>query len=1238
MEIRISPSKQTLTYQNLEEIKMKIQEDPFGSDIIYIVPDQMILSVEQELFIDTIENEVTSNQNSLLHAFSRLRLYPMKRLSDFLMIELGLPKEMYLTDNALDIHIASLLWKEMNDKASDIHTLEGKDVFPRQFQTQFLQEITKVIKELLNNHIQPNDFIKELSTSHTRISEYTSKKLQFIARVYQSVFESLQTDSGYQIQMNDFPYQIRQSHYIKDCVIYIDGFSSFNNLQYEILKALEETAQNVIITLPIEEEVVQKNEGRTSLFYQAKITYDTLKLHFPHATCDTIQEINRFIHPDLEQLFTIIYHPEQETIPSFLSNQSNIAREGISLFRYETKEDEIEGTLLYLQYMNKVQGISYSDMSIIASNLTEYKDICIQKAQRLNIPLFLDQIAEISYDPLLTFVTVLLRCIRKNEIILQDMMELVDTNLFVPKELMYVDSSMTHEARVEQFRKIQEDSKASKHHLFDIENAYDSIEVSLSELLEMYMYKEQKEALSKILLFFEEKGYWTVEECQTIERHMYDFKQEDNRFKDGIDAIQQCLLKCDESERKYYTKLCLTLDEIPKIPHIYRFLQEDVVKGFEILFSSIQKGSSSQEKQAAFLRFLSEYHIFENYEHLLHMTAVQSLDDEPKRDIQKNQIQHELLSEFQKIMEELERYNLQDLDTEAWVDYISIFIEKIEFRKLPNEKHALHITDIDRSRLIEARIVCMIGQTDRDVPNVSQTSYITDEEKVFFETIQLPFSESIATRIKNYDQLLYKCITTATQTLLLSYPRTKGKEIVLPSKLFSTIDMYLCGAVEHIETLSFLPEAFFTTDMNTFKTYMLRFISEHYQQKTHPKHMRQLMSSYAIQYPEDVAKIDANYQMKAPTIEVSHVRMKNQYTSLFVRENQQKTLGVTSIESYLSCSYRFFIESVLNIRRPQENINHARYGTFIHYLLEQYMTVFYGKFSRAYEHLKTREGQKELTFRIHHMIRSQGILQEIYPKTLNSFYRTVERGFLHSIQYFATIEEQYTGTLYKTEYTIERDFMTNDGNVKIVGKIDRIDVDTAGRLYCIDYKTGKVHFSNHEIVAEGKYLQLPYYLSSLQKEMNQKIAGYSYIALPKIHERFAHDDITAYQKILENSVYISGAQEIINKGKEHAKTTLRGLFDATFDAKFPMSVLKKQCDEQDFITHLNHVEDILHQAVSNIMAGQIDRNPSFQASNEKESVCTYCPFQGVCKIEKEHGIYPIYKQTQAKEEEARDES
>ncbi len=230
------------------------------------------------------------------------------------------------------------------------------------------------------------------------------------------------------------------------------------------------------------------------------------------------------------------------------------------------------------------------------------------------------------------------------------------------------------------------------------------------------------------------------------------------------------------------------------------------------------------------------------------------------------------------------------------------------------------------------------------------------------------------------------------------------------------------------------------------------------------------------------------------------------------RDNGSPRLSASQLESYLACPYLWFVQRRLRTESLEEGFGPLQMGDFAHHALEGFYRTF-----------QERTGEPKVTLAL--LPQARAIMREVLDEEEELQYalspgsnrlvpatelevREVEQlkgrltGFLDfEARLLPTFRPAYL------EYEVGVREAVEYAGVRLAGKIDRIDVDEAGRAVVIDYK-GSVS-SDYELRGSGeavpRKVQTLVYAQVARRLLGLDVVGALYVGYgraPKIAGAF----------------------------------------------------------------------------------------------------------------------------------------
>lgn len=313
----------------------------------------------------------------------------------------------------------------------------------------------------------------------------------------------------------------------------------------------------------------------------------------------------------------------------------------------------------------------------------------------------------------------------------------------------------------------------------------------------------------------------------------------------------------------------------------------------------------------------------------------------------------------------------------------------------------------------------------------------------------------------------------------------------------------------------------------------------------------------------------------------------------YLEDMRNRQYSISQLEIYALCPYRYLAERILKLNvfeEPTEEIEALEMGSMLHSILFSFYTELKKKeiILSACSQAEFNEAE-EMIFKI-----AEEKVNRINFNSPLSFYERekifgIEGRRENSILYKFLMNERNNEDGYVPEF-LEAGFgkvkeeqdqkiRINElraGDIRVRGKIDRIDINTDERTYKVyDYKTGKSRLDKSDVMS-GIQLQLPLYLYAakeiIKADLNAdyKPAGASIYSLKYKNDDFGRKELNLGKRLTD--------EEITEKYEEIIKICL---------------------------TAVNKYVDGIRNG--DFRLSQIDKR--------EEKACRFCGFKPICRIQ-----------------------
>ena len=213
----------------------------------------------------------------------------------------------------------------------------------------------------------------------------------------------------------------------------------------------------------------------------------------------------------------------------------------------------------------------------------------------------------------------------------------------------------------------------------------------------------------------------------------------------------------------------------------------------------------------------------------------------------------------------------------------------------------------------------------------------------------------------------------------------------------------------------------------------------------------------------------------------------------------RRSISPTRLETYATCPYRYFLQSLLRLEELEEpetieRLSALHRGSLIHDIFDRFLTRFSSELSKGWEQraelqaklrvlaeerCQEAEGRGEGGYPLVWEFDKAAIYEDLV-RWLDLQLQEQERSDLHPRAFEVRFGRSWfgeprEGNGYSTDEPVSLAF--DNFTLRFHGRIDRIDWDDdVSSFRVIDYKTGRASRNGKEQFTQGKTLQLPIYL------------------------------------------------------------------------------------------------------------------------------------------------------------------
>ncbi|MFD3447295.1 helicase-exonuclease AddAB subunit AddB [Microbacteriaceae bacterium 4G12] len=369
----------------LREIHEELRHRPSGKTILYLVPEQMTFQAQQSLI-----------GNSEVNASIRAQVFSFTRLAWKVLQEAGGASRLHIDEAG--VHM--LLRKIVEARKGELRVFQKASE-----QNGFFEQLGSMIAEFKRHNVTPSHVYtlwQELDTKSSEAQNMLLANKMYDLQVLYEDFERaligkyLDSEDYLQLLANKIP----DSHYVKDALVYIDGFQTLSPQELHVVKRLMEVGAQVTVVLTMDEPPIGERD-ELDLFYTTASTYQQLtrlakenKIVLAPPVIVTKQE--RF--GSSEALAHLEKYYEARPAKWF-GNTADIA-----VYSAANRRAEIEGVAREIRRLVREQGWRYRDIAVTVRNGNNYHDLIKTVFYDYQIPYFIDEKRSMLHHPLVELI------------------------------------------------------------------------------------------------------------------------------------------------------------------------------------------------------------------------------------------------------------------------------------------------------------------------------------------------------------------------------------------------------------------------------------------------------------------------------------------------------------------------------------------------------------------------------------------------------------------------------------------------------------------------------------------------------------------------------------------------------------------------------------------------------------------------------------------------------------------
>jgi len=400
----------------LDEIRSKLSEEPIGTPLILLVPEQSTFQAEYELV-------TTPGLNGTLRA----QALSFRRLAFRVMQECGGMARVHIDDTGKQM----LLYKILQSHRDELTIFRKASE-----QRGFIAELNELFNEFRRYKNDASDLDDVLARADRRLPEGEEaeaplrRKLQDIHRIYEQFERQLAehyVDSEHYLQT--LAEHAGRSAYLREAELWIDGFAGFTPQEYEVIGALMRSVKRVTVAICVDREYEPGEQlSELNMFYTTATTMIRLKEMAGQAGVKILPSVQlpkggeppRFrespMLAHLEKHFADRHPPayasKLELLPE--TKRKMAAASQVRIASAVNPRAEIDAVAREILKLVQSGTVRFRDIAVVTRSMDTYGDLIATVFADNGIPYFMDHKKSVMHHPVVELVRSAIEVVANN--------------------------------------------------------------------------------------------------------------------------------------------------------------------------------------------------------------------------------------------------------------------------------------------------------------------------------------------------------------------------------------------------------------------------------------------------------------------------------------------------------------------------------------------------------------------------------------------------------------------------------------------------------------------------------------------------------------------------------------------------------------------------------------------------------------------------------------------------------
>lgn len=1125
-----------------EYIYNEIKEKIDNKEKLYIItPEQFSFTAEKKLL------EVIG-RNAVINA----EVINFNRIATRVFTEIGGLTKTHLSKCGR----VMLIYDILNRNKKKLKFLNGGE--------QNISVVLNAINEFKKHNITNLDEAIENTT--TQNNEYLKIKLEDLNMLYKAFEESIKNKY---IDENDvlslLAKELEESKMFENTLVYIDEFLGFTAQEYEVIKAILKKANKVTVALTADakEDENLDNLNIKDIFYE------------PKKTASKLIKIAREAKTDIEKtiFFRTAYRFKKEELKFIEQNidKHNLSTtyaknvDNLKIFLSKNPYSEVEFLAKSILKLVREEGYEYNDISVITKNIDTYGSLIKAIFAKFNIPVFIDENADMNDNLIVKYIISILDIIDKNwehESIFNYMKNPLsgfNTNDIFQLEKYVIKWGIKGKKWLETWK-------------FEDENTAYLESIRKEFTTKINNLKKEITSGGKNDIF---NANNTDPNASISQKNKIAPTKDDISYTNNTTPSTSILKKNETNSNKTFAGITKA---------IYTFLINDNLE--EKLNKEIEKLENEN-----FLEIANEY-----------KTSIKVILN--------------LFDEIVMIFKE------QETTISKYKEILKIGFENVSTGKIPAVLDNVVVGDIDRSKSHKVKVLFLIGLNDGVFPAVAKDEgFLNDDDRNILKEYGLELASDTLGQLYQEQFNVYKAFSISEEKLILTYVSSdkEGKSL-RPSSLINKIRKYFPKL--KIESDIVERKSEITLEKDTFEELLLNLRKFQDGVNIDPiwfEVYNWFNNNEKWKDKLEKAITGVDYSNIASTLDEENI--KKLYGG-----NNLKT-SVSRLEQYRNCPFSYYLKYGLKLQEEQElALKPIDTGSFMHEVIDEFFKKYEDIYLRE---VPDEEIEKSIYEIIEQKLNlPKNYIFTSTPKFINMTIR-LKKVVVNSIKYIVYQLKNSSFKILGNEMEFKEGKhyppivmdLENGEKVEITGKIDRVDIaiaDDKKYVRIVDYKSSARNINLNKVIS-GLQIQLLTYLDSITKIEDVLPAGVMYFNLiePLIKEskNLTNEEIESKIRAqFKMKGLILADVKVVRMMDNRLQTGRSDIVAAEISSKEEKLTDRSgnTLTNEEFTKLQEQVRKTIKEISREILKGKIDIKPF---KNGKKTSCDYCSYKSICRFD-----------------------